>query len=353
VATGDLNGDQILDLAVVVGSTNQVGILLGNGTGGVGDGTFAGVTPYPTDAAPWSLAVGDFNHDQILDLAVGCSSNSKVSVLLGQGSGNVGDGTFGARTDYATAAGPIGITAGDFNADQTLDLAVALNGSNAVSVLLGHETSGEADGTFPAHAEYPTGQSPWSLVHGDFNEDGILDLAVPSIADDSIGVLLGNQVGGAADGTFAAKADYGCGDESVAAAHADFDQDGIPDLAVVSMLDDTVSVLLGNGDAGVGDGTFAARVTYATGDRPIAVLAGDLDSDGLLDLVTANNHGDSLSLLPGNGDGTFDPARPLSASSYPNGLASGDFNGDGLTDLAIANQGSNDVSVLLRQNPCP
>jgi hypothetical protein len=125
----------------------------------------------------------------------------------------------------------------------------------------------------------------------------------------------------------------------------DFNGDGIPDLAVAN--GSAVSVLLGNGD-----GTFQAQVSYAAGIGPIFVAAGDFNGDGKLDLAVATSGG--VRVLLGNGDGTFQTT-PISyvAGRTPQAVAVGDFNGDGAADLAVANcdssisAGSNDVSILL------
>jgi hypothetical protein len=125
----------------------------------------------------------------------------------------------------------------------------------------------------------------------------------------------------------------------------DFNGDGIPDLAVAN--GSAVSVLLGNGD-----GTFQAPVSYAAGIGPIFVAAGDFNGDGKLDLAVAISGG--VRVLLGNGDGTFQTT-PISyvAGRTPQAVAVADFNGDGAADLAVANcdsaisAGSNDVSILL------
>ena len=91
--------------------------------------------------------------------------------------------------------------------------------------------------------------------------------------------------------------------------------------------------------------SFATPVNYAAGDNPQAVVTGDFNGDGKLDLAVANYYGSTVSVLRGNGYGTFQPALSSATGSYPLSLAVGDFNGDGKADVATAN--SYDVSVLL------
>jgi hypothetical protein len=175
VAVGDFNGDGKLDLALAntcgsdpdCSSNGTVSILLGKG-----DGTFQTHVDYPTGFKPQSVAVGDFNGDGKLDLAVTNRSDSTVSILLGRG-----DGTFQTHVDYATGTGAVSVTAGDFNGDGRPDLAVAAGfGNKTVSILLGN-----GDGTFQAHLDYPSGNGPLWVTTGDFNGDGALDLATANL----------------------------------------------------------------------------------------------------------------------------------------------------------------------------
>src|SRR6266852_2860168 len=169
VAIGDFNGDGKLDLAVANSSSrsNTVSVLLGNG-----DGSFQPQTTFATGSTPTSVAIGDFNGDGKLDLAVANANSANVSVLLGNG-----DGSFQAQTTFATGFIPESVAIGDFNGDGKLDLAVANGGDNNVSVLLGN-----GDGSFQAQTTFATGTNPQSVAIGDFNGDGERDLAVANNA---------------------------------------------------------------------------------------------------------------------------------------------------------------------------
>jgi len=116
---------------------------------------------------------------------------------------------------------------------------------------------------------------------------------------------------------------------------ADLDQDGRLDLAVANNGANTVSVLLGHGD-----GTFAPRVDFATGEMPDGVRVGDLNGDGAPDLVVANyqvQFGGSVSVLPGRGDGTFAAETEYPTGWGPTTVALGDLNGDGKLDVVTSN----------------
>ncbi len=143
----------------------------------------------------------------------------------------------------------------------------------------------------------PVGSIADAIAEGDFTGDGHLDLAVANYADDTVSVLLGNG-----DGTFEPQCTYAVGSEPQAIVAGDFNDDGHLDLAVANSGSNDVSVLLGNGD-----GTFQPQVTYGAGSDPYAIVAGDFTGDGHLDLAVANEEDGTVSVLLGNGDGTFQP----------------------------------------------
>jgi dienelactone hydrolase len=276
-----------------------------------------------------SAATGDFNGDGKLDLVVANNTGNNVSVLLGNG-----DGTFRPHVDYPVGNTPGGVAVADLNGDGKLDLAVANNISNDVSILLGN-----GDGTFQAAVNYSAGTNPNSVAVGDFNRDGKLDLVVTNPGSNNVSVLLGNG-----DGTFQPAVNYASGGSALGeVAIGDFNGDGKLDLAIPNQYaGGPVSIFLGNGD-----GTFQAAVNYNVGSSPHGVAAGDFNGDGKLDLAVANNISNDVSVLLGNGDGTFQAAVNYSAGAGPNTVEVADFNEDGKLDLVVADAFSNTVSVLL------
>ena len=352
VAVGDFNGDGRQDLATANGGARTVSVLLGNGTGSTGDGTFTAATSPTTGSSPVSVAVGDFNGDGRKDLATANINANSVSVLLGDGTGGIGDGTFTAAASPATGSGPYSVAVGDFNGDGRQDLATANSSANTVSVLLGNGTGSTGDGTFTAAASPATGSTPYSVKVGDFNGDGRQDLATANYSASSVSVLLGSGTGSTGDGTFTAAASPATGSNPLSVVVGDFNGDGRQDLATANTGADSVSVLLGNGTGSTGDGTFTEAVSPTTGSGPQSVVVGDFNGDGRQDLATANTGADSVSVLLGNGtgstgDGTFTAAASPATGSYPYSVVVGDFNGDGRQDLATTNAGADTVSVLL------
>ncbi len=282
---------------------------------------------FTTGNGPVGLVAADFNGDGKTDVAVADEGGNTLSVLLGNG-----DGTFQPHTVYATGGGPTNLVVGDFNADGKLDLAVTNLNDGTVSILLGN-----GDGTFRAQVPYTTGTEADGIVTGDFNGDGILDLAVTNYTANTVSVLLG--VG---DGTFQPQTVFTVGANPEGITLGDFNADGKLDLAVANYSANTISILLGNGD-----GTFQPQTTVAVGMGPEYLLTGDFNGDGKLDLAVPNRTDSTLGILLGNGDGTFQAQHALSVGKGPLYVSSGDFNGDGILDLVVSSFDSKSVTILL------
>lgn len=181
------------------------------------------------------------------------------------------------------------------------------------------------------------GATPYGAYGGDIDSDGDLDLCVPN--EDSLDVSVFLNTG---TGTFGAKTDYDVGWHCSANEAADFDHDGTIDLAVANIFDDDVSVLLGNGN-----GTFRPQVRYSVGDQPRGLAVLDADGDGDSDIVTGNRVGSDLSFLRCRDDGTFEPeVRFEGGVSGETGVAAGDMNSDGILDLVVIGYYSSNAAVL-------
>jgi large repetitive protein len=411
----DLNADGKLDLVVTDSATGAVDVLLGNG-----DGTFQKPVSYGAISKPVALAVGDFQGKGKIDLAVAAASG--VAVLLNDGTGHFlgarqlsidgeprsltaadltgsghddlvvgtqggtlnvllgdGAGAFHSLTPLQVASGPLSaVLASDFSGDGKLDLAVAQESSNTVTVL-----PGRGDGSFKPGASYTTGNGPVSLIAADLNGDGKADLITSNQAENTFSVLLANG-----DGTFKPSLNFVAGNSPAAVAAGVFSSSGHTDLAIVNYVDGTISVALGRGDgtlvaarayraglesnsiaAGVltgnglqdlvvtnacgsdsacttpgtatvflanPDGSYREASTISLGKGPVAVTLADLTGDKKLDLLALNRNDKTLIVMPGNGDGTFGKQQSYTLSGNPRALYVADFNGDGHPDVAIA-----------------
>jgi hypothetical protein len=269
---------------------------------------------------------------------------SSANSVLGTGSLSSSNQTLALTNLFTQGTGydPESVSVGDFNGDGIPDLAV-LNGGDAdggtVSILLGN-----GDGTFtPAPNSPSTGSMPNAMVVGDFNGDGNLDLAV--VGDGFVTILLGNGKGGFEFAPNSPITDYSAG----AVAVGDFNGDGKLDL-VMSGPGNSVSVWLGNGD-----GTFtpAANSPVNLVNNPGSIAVGDFNGDGKPDLAVTSQSS-TVSILLGNGDGTFRaaPNSPVALASASNLVAVGDFRGIGTLDLVTLNIQEplttlNGISILL------
>lgn len=332
--TADFDEDGNADLAIANNGSNTVSVLNGLGTGG-----FAPAVTYVAAHAPACLATSDFDLDGDLDLLVGTSSDSSVWLLPGNG-----DGTFGAGTRTPVSTQPTGIAVADFNEDGALDLAIA-GTVPGVKTLRGHLNAGVPDGTFEAPATIAMADASRQVIVGDFNEDGRWDLAVTAA---TLRVFRGNGVGGVGDGTFGAATSHTAGGTPWDLVSADFNLDGIADIAVANSGASSVSMLLGQGSGGVGNGAFPSSGTAVPmNSNPRGVVACDWNADGVPDLAVANSSttAKTVSFATGKGDGTFNTATTLAANTKAWAIALGDYNGDGGADLAVVNNGTNTATV--------
>ncbi len=449
IAAADFNGDHNLDLIVLplTGDFGSFELLLGNG-----DGTFQPPREiaFPNSGTVWYVLTPDLNHDGAPDLVFAADGRDEVIVLLGNG-----DGTF-QSAEILHMGGNVAL--GDFNNDGNLDIAASfalyspyfkvalgngdgtfqppivnefpgaplasadLNGDGLDDLILNFNGTAllaalsKGDGTFRKPVEVPYEASGGALIFiptvGDVDGDGKPDLLVVGQSDYlqaveccALSVLHGNG-----DGTFGDQRDYQVGsfgslEISPAVILADFNGDGHADVAVpggifagVEVTSGTVSVLLGNGKAGLfyapphfsygsmgagsatlasvaagkligspnsdvavinnvanqvvvfpglGNGVLGNPQAFAVGASPVGIVLVDANHDGKLDLVTANAGSNDISVLLSSGNGNFGPAVSVPCGVGPSAIVTGDFNNDGTPDLAVSNTSSGSLTILL------
>ena len=331
VAVGDFNGDGVPDMAVRNAGSGGLAIYLGNG-----DGTFRAGQTLGAEFYVNAIAVGDFNGDDIEDLAV--ANGSVVTIFLGQG-----DGTFTAiAPSPATGTDPAAIAVADFNGDGIADLAVAnanYGGVSTVTILLG-----KGDGTFSKPSASPSvGSGAYSIVAADFNRDGKMDMAVSAQNSGVLTILLGNG-----NGTFTAAASPAGNFYTNEIAAADLKGNGTPDLIVLSSDGGLVQILMGNGD---GTFTVAPSISLGADSQPDAVAVADFNQDGIPDIAVLTSYPTGeIQVFMGNGGGSFAQyGGSLPAGYSPGAMAAGDFDGDGRTDFAVANISSVGILAYLTE----
>jgi uncharacterized protein (TIGR03437 family) len=301
----DFDKDGNLDLAVANLNSGDVTLLRGLGTG-----AFLPGSSFKAGNFPSALAAGVFfnkNGDQNLGLAVANKGDNSITILRGDGKGGFTQPT-GPFQLGAGEKGPSSIAVGYFDADGNLDLAVANLNSGNVTVLLGDgmggfnsRPTGSPFQVFPVVPQAPL-PLPVSVVAAKFNGDDILDLAIANEGSNNVSVLLGDGNGGF---TQAVGSPFAVGLEPVSVAAADFNKDGNQDLAVVNYRDGTVTILLGNGNiatARPGTLQFTALTgsPFPVGSLPHFVALGDFNLDGRPDLAVANAGANNVTVLLNN-----------------------------------------------------
>lgn len=327
VATGDFNHDGFQDIAVSYLEDNAVRVLPGNGRGGFGPAVM-----YAVGANPYQVVSGDLNNDGYKDLVtVNTSVNSKpgsVSVLMNKGDGS---GTFMPAQSYNVGWLPYGVAIGDLNGDGIADLAVTNYGDSTISILYG-----QAGGGFTTGQTLTACTNPYGVVIGDFRHSGQNDVAVTCYHTAQLEVFLNEGMhpfqAPPPQTTFASPLIYSTDLFPTSLVIGDFNRDGNLDIVTGNSIANDMSFFAGNGD-----GTFKAGVTSPSINFPDSIAAADFNGDGILDIVGVVPNGNSVAVSLGNGDGTFSKPQLIASPQQPWAVAVADFNGDGKPDFVTAN----------------
>jgi VCBS repeat protein len=258
----DFNGDGSADIALCNYGDGEISIILGQK-----DGLFKLKGKVKVGRLPIAVVSGDFNNDEKIDLAVTLRFH-KLIILLG-----VGDGTFKLAQAYKASGTPANLVTGDFNKDKNLDIAIAFN---AVKVNFIRLYYGNGDGTFQNPQRITGGHQSTFITKHDMNNDGQLDLITSSTLQDSVTLYLGDS-----KGSFRAAGDFAGEKGPEHIFPGEFTGDKVPDLVVCNRRDNSISILEGKGD-----GTFLfPHFNYPVGRSPRAITGADFNQDGLTDLA--------------------------------------------------------------------
>ncbi|MFB3909433.1 MAG: FG-GAP repeat domain-containing protein [Candidatus Eisenbacteria bacterium] len=322
---GDLDGDGSPDVAAPNEGTHDVSIFRNTG----GDGSFPLRQEYAVGQVPSSIFGEDFDNDGDQDLATANIQSGNVSVLL-----NHGDGTFAPATNYPAGGQCRQIHGGDFDGDNDVDLCATSRGQNRVHVYLNN-----GDGTFvPLPPITAVSAGPFAIRTGLLDPDGRLDIAVACQDADSLTVLT-NQGGGvfARTGTWAMANGPWCLNGN------DFDGDGDFDLASVASYANRLIVLFNDGSGG-----FGTSHLVSTGAFPLGVFVADLDGDGDVDATSSNYAGGTVDLFRNPGNGLLAYATTLPVAQSGSYTWAHDLDGDGDLDLSVVDENADSLFVFFQ-----
>ncbi len=340
VEAADLNSDTYPDLVVTSETDSSATILLNDGKGGFSPTPHS---PFFAGPSPNDVCIADFNKDQHPDLAFANHEKKYITVLLGDGKGNFKQAI---HSPFATEGIPHvhGVAAGDFNNDGWPDLVTESWGNDQVEVLYGDSTISFAK----PHQFIKVGKRPYQRLRAaDLNGDGIADIVTTNAEDNTVTILLADGKGGFHESV---GSPFACGDNPFNMAIGDVNADGNPDLAIVnspsSMAEgkgrNGLAVLLNDGQ---GKFTMLKGSPVPAGQNPNRVAIGDVNGDGINDIVSSDFDGNQVFLFVM--DKVHAPAgKVIATERQPKGIAIARLNSDNKADIVICNHADNSLTII-------
>lgn len=331
VFTKDVDRDGDPEIASANYFGSTISILRNDGLG-----RFSSPREYPIGLEPYAVVMEDFDGDGNIDGASADEANFRIVLLESDGDG----GFTNDRFLYDIGAYPFSLRTGDIDSDGDMDLYTS-NYFQGSTTLMFNDGSGNFETMFSDYRTIPLGDDlPYDSIIEDVNGDGQMDLITVNRGDtldptSTISVMLN-------DGTFSydEKVTYDVGKEPTSAVMFDFDSDGDIDIATANTGDDSVSVLLNNGM-----GVFIKMEDFPAGDRPQYINVIDMDEDGWMDILATNTDTNNLIFLRNKGGTDFEFIVDLNIGSYPFAIDTADFNGDGRMDITISVVNTNFILV--------
>jgi hypothetical protein len=340
VEIADFNNDTFPDLVVTSESDSSATILLNDGKGGFAP---SANSPFFAGPSPNDICIADFNKDGHPDLAIANHDKKYITVLLGDGKGNFKQAT---HSPFATEGIPHvhGIASGDFNNDGWPDLVTESWGNDQVEVLFGDSTISFGK----QHKFFKVGKRPYQRLRvDDLNGDHITDIVTTNTEDNNVTILLADGKGGFNE---AVGSPFACGDNPFNMAIGDVNADGKPDLAIInspsSMAEgkgkNGLTVLLNDGQ---GKFTMLRGSPFPAGQNPNRVAIGDVNGDGINDIVSSDFDGNNIFLVLM--DKTKEvTSQVIATGQHPKGVAIARLNSDNKAEIVICNNADNSLTII-------
>jgi len=308
----DIDGDSVPDIVTTYHFAGELGILLGNG-----DGTFGESTMIDYVVALRAIGFGDLNSDGLVDLVI--ARTRQIKVYLG-----IGGGAFEFLRTHTIGDDPRSILIEDINGDSNPDVIVTNTGSDTISILYGN-----FNGSLDFHKQFQTPDRPENVSAGDFNLDGEVDIAVTGNG----GMWILDSDG--AKGFRTGKAPFGRFNDTQHFVLRDLNNDGMDDLVVpYGGGSNSLGIYMATGD-----GAFADPVDSMPTNNESMIVLDDYNNDGVDDLVMADQFSFKIAFLPGVGNGAFgDVVESKGPTRGIRSIFAVDMDTDGNLDVVIANE---------------
>ena len=344
----DLNNDGKQDLVIAISDRSVVAVRLNTGTMVAGQPiSFASAVELPSHPNPTGVSTADIDGDGLLDILVACEGDNTVCLFENTSSGDTL--RFAPAISFPVGSKPKGAIAADLDGDGRPEVVTPNGEGQTISILHNRgDLWGITDTSFETAIDVPVGPGPVSAVARDLDGDTRPDIAVACDGLRSVVVLRNTSFPGQI--AFAPPAAFGCGGAPGRMAAGDVDADGLLDIVVP--LTDQSSVAVLRNSSHMGAVSFQSAIAYGTDTGAWCAAVADLNGDAHIDLAVANYSAGTISLLEymvipgGPGDWTYAPAVAMPIAGSPLHLQVSDFNGDGLPDIVCADRTGERACIL-------
>lgn len=317
----DLDGDGKPEIIATNQGSNSVSVFKNTAIKGtINASSFATKVDFTVGAKPTDVVCVDLDGDGKVDIVTANFGANTLSILKNQNNGSIVETSFASKIDLITGTGPVGLVAEDFNGDFSLDLVTVNQTAGTISVIANaSEGIGQKALKFNGKKDYPTASSPYGISIGDLDGDEKVDIATINNGSNSVSVFRNVSPGGYGTNIILEdKVDFATGKEPIALSINDVDGDGVPDILTTNLKDNTFSVL--RNISATNKISFVDKVDVPTVSAPAGLGICDLDKDGRSDIVIGSNGGLTVSIYknsPGSAPviNSFIPLQALAGST--------------------------------------